>query len=827
MPNAITDPPNEDYDFGYEFDYSTWTADTDILLCNVPWDAAYKDTVHFENTDELNKYLDDSPRRRTRLRGTYARVDAPISIDIPFAAATRYNYVRVYNPAQPSVISQDVPKYYYYFILATQHVNTNHTRIIVQLDVWQTYVRQAVLGRCYLERGHLGIANKNNFQNYGRDYLTVPEGLDTGSEYVIVDRVTKPVMSLTNSSNEVGHAILIATTLDLSAPPGDKKAPNINTAKGGQFQGLPSGASYYIFTSQQDFMNFMNTYSKYPWVTRSIISITVIPSFLRYYTPGHLGVKLPFGGYKAPSSTVGNQQRIYKTNWRNDTKLLNAIPPRLRHLKKFWTFPYMAMRISSNTGQQVILRPENWKDANGYYRELVSLLPPNQRVAVAPMYYNSTGAPENTTSVQGDGMDRMVSIGNFPTLALVNDEAILFMAQNANTLAFGQSSAEWSQSKALRGNQTAYDNASKGIAAGGALTENALSAQRQALGIGNDLSTSQAILNSIGGTGTGAALGLIGGGAGAAVGAAAGLAGGIASNLGTMFQQDANNKQYNASASGARGANDINAGLSSSIRDSNKSLGDWAARGDYMNDIMGQKARVQDAQLTPPSSAGQVGGEAMNLLMNQAEFRFEVLMPDQATIQAIGDVWLRYGYAVERYVQVPPTLQAMTHFTYWKMHETYLRSGDMPEGYKNTLRGILEKGVTVWAKPEYIGVIDPAINRPLDDIYIDGYVPPEVDPEPEPEPPVDPTKRKRKSMALVYATVDTNPATPGNVWGMGGDSAGTPANWQETRDLTRATAWLKALDQDEPIGMGDAEFFALKGDYLSPLSTAEIPGETP
>ena len=60
----------------------------------------------------------------------------------------------------------------------------------------------------------------------------------------------------------------------------------------------------------------------------------------------------------------------------------------------------------------------------------------------------------------------------------------------------------------------------------------------------------------------------------------------------------------------------------------------------------------------------------------------------------------------------------MTKFTYWKLSETYIKTGPMPEGFKQAIRGIFEKGVTVWADPTYIGTTDLAENKPLEGITL-------------------------------------------------------------------------------------------------------------
>jgi hypothetical protein len=55
-------------------------------------------------------------------------------------------------------------------------------------------------------------------------------------------------------------------------------------------------------------------------------------------------------------------------------------------------------------------------------------------------------------------------------------------------------------------------------------------------------------------------------------------------------------------------------------------------------------------------------------------------------------------------------MMVMEKFTYWKMSETYIKASTIPEGFKQTIRGIFEKGVTIWASPYDIGVIDIADN---------------------------------------------------------------------------------------------------------------------
>lgn len=838
--NQLKDGPNDNYNFGYDFDYAVWSANTDITLTNVPWNNDYRDIVYFETTNDLNNYINRNTSANITLKGTYAKATEPILLSTPFNVANRFNYVRVYNPAQP--IQGDTPKYFYYFITDVRYVAPNTTAIIVQLDVVQTYIRNVRFGRSYIERGHIGIANEDNYRNYGRDFLTVPEGIDVGDSYQIVRRQRRQVINRAGKTSTshindapVGASILVVTTVDLKADPGTRDNPKLVSARGSWSGGLVSGAAMYLFKTEYDFVNFMARYAQYPWVTQGIISISYIPAWSRYYSDAHLGARLPFGGYEFPSAGGGDRPfNIVEYNnvgsggdFRNDVLIRRHIGPRYEHLMKFRTFPYLAIRVASNTGQQVILQPERWNSKGGQMKEMFAIAPPNSRVSVFPFGYDSSvDAAEGWDAgpYLGSDLDYAVSISNFPTVPLVNNQAILYMAQNAHSTAYGYQAASWAQQRALRGNEVSYDQATAGIRAGSDLAENQLAGARRDLGIGNEISAQQALTRNIQTVGGGIAGGAaVGGAAGAAIGAVGGLASAVFDNVGTLINQGGNSQRYASMAQTVRGATAISGALGETVRDTNKQLSDFAARGDYENTIAGLNAKIQDAQLSAPSVVGQQGGEPFNVINGIADFRVEVLMPSQGIINAVGEYWLRYGYAVNRFSLIPQNLKVMTKFTYWKLKETYIRAGDMPETFKQALRGILEKGVTVWNDPDDIGVVDPADNKPLQGIKLDGYVPPEPDPEPTPEPPI---AKKRNKKMIVFSSVDQTPSSPGNVWALAGTSPGTDANFIETRNASEAAQWLEFCQADSPVGIDWITYQEYRDTYRGPIATYEyVPSE--
>lgn len=828
------DPANTGYNAGDTFDYEVWTADTELTLCNVRWDAVYKDAWFPATTNELNEWIDANGDTTTISNAMYARIDEPISIDMPLGRAQRYNYIRVFNPAQPTT-SPDSPKYYYYFIRGVRHINPETTEIVVQLDVWQTYIRLIQFGRAYIERGHAGIANEVNFRNHGRDFLTVAEGLDTGSEYMNVSIKRRKVMAKNPAGrpDDEGISILAISTVDLHGDLGDRVDPKNPSAKPTGIQGMPSGAAAFIWESASEFMAFMVDFSTKPWATSGLVSITLIPSVKRYLANGQtLGQMLGQKNAITRSYSVNGFNPFYSRkamfpNWRESTEIVNYIPPRYRHLKKFLTSPYCQIEMTFGTGSAIVLKPESWNADDAPILELISIMPPNQRMAIIPAGYNGrnkiddgdrgigTQVRNDWPELQGDGLDMALFLSGFPTIPIVNNGQIQYLASNAKGIASQYSSNSWAQQRALQGNQVSFDQATAGINAGNALANNAISADQQQTAIQMELASQQALLNLFGGTAAGAGMGAFAGPAGAIAGGVGGLVSGGLGMIGSGMQADAANKSLAARTNTAGSNRDINAGLGSTMRDSNKGLADWAARGDYANQRAALDAKIQDTAMIPHGTSGQFGGESFNLANDLVDLTLKFKMLDQASISVIGEYWLRYGYPVRRSARIPNDLRVMSKFSYWKLSEVYIITGGMPESHKQTLRGILEKGVTVWTNPDDIGEIDFADNVPIPGYTLEGYIPPDWEPEPEPEVPIKPKKRNKKM--LVYATNDG-----GMKYALAGSAPGTTANFLKTESTTLAESWLDACGVTEPVLLDVATFYDYEVQYLSPVSTLEV-----
>lgn len=722
--SAIKDSPNT-YDFGYDFNYANWSMGTEVNLVNVPWNNNYRDIVKFDSKAALDTYIDSLETAGISLDNiSYLKTTIPIRLDIPFNVAYAFNYLRAKNPLQP--ITGDVVRNYYYFINDVNYIAPNTTEFVIQLDVWQTFGYDVQFGNSYVERGHIGIANSNAFDNHGRDYLTVPEGIDTGSEYQVA---TVKHEQISAGSND--YDIMAVSAVDLTADAGTVSSPNLVSAGGSVIQSIVSGADIYVWHSSSDFTRFLQANADKPWVTQSILAVYLIPAITRYYPDFAYAADAPTFGTRVNEITPGiSPTHTIFPGWRDSTEILNLIPERYRGLRKLFTYPYMVIELTTWSATPIILKPESWADDDATVREFASLVPGSQRVAFIPAKYNRNPdsiinpVPNGSDDDGGEYLDLMSIITNFVTVPIVNDMAISYLASNKNGIAFQYSSADWSQQRALRGNSISYDQASSAIDLSRNLNRLNV-AGSQSSTANQNLAISQGVSNNMV---FGALSNVLGGGMagakGGPMGVAAGVAGGVANAIPSTLAnqasagvaQDLNTRQNSLQNIIANTTNNAATRQQSYIRDTNKDLADWGARGDYENSVAGINAKVNDSRMIQPSTNGQFGGDAFNLINTAYEVSLRWKMLDNASMTIVGEYWLRYGYAIHKFMQIPSTLMVMSKFTYWKLTESYILTSAMPESFKQIIRGIFEKGVTVWKTPSDIGQIDIADNVPLEGI---------------------------------------------------------------------------------------------------------------
>lgn len=695
---------------------NTWPVGTEITLMQVPWDANYRDIVIWDDVRQRNTYLDAQALSGTGWRSkrfSYCRPNDPISVPVPYSAAYKYNYVVVQNPMQP-VDGEEQPLKLCYFILSTDYVAPGTTQLTLQLDVIQTYQFGVCLGNMFVERGHMGVSNavfKNGVQNlqgqYLRKYLNVPEGLDVGDSYVMANHEWYP---LTDASTfDIGKIIIISSA-DLAADPGTVDSPNLNVADGQNADGIPSGCNVYSMTLST-FKAMLNAMKEKSWVAQCIQSVSTFPARLLSAGTdvqlfGNSGITVQFLG---ETDTLELPLKTYATTGNIYQQLSNGVPDGYHDLYKAYTYPYSVIELTAYNGNSVFVKPELVYGNTLALTVIGCAVAPFARIGVFPTNYGQAfegGQPVNYNQYtwhgfdgsdhtgvipSGDFLDSCLWLADFPQFSIVNSNYITYLASTAHTRAYQYESAGWQNAKSNAASDLAYTQAMNQTALNEAnrYDQGPIGAPQIANYAGQAMGAIESGLNRLTGQQSVSSNEVT-------------LAG--AANY--LAQRQTGNLAFNATQD-----------LSRQVAGQNLDYAKYAARGDYANQIAAINATVQDAALQAPSTVGQMGGQGFMWKNGLVGFAVNYKTAGGAAMRTVCDFWARYGYKIQRFYNFGnakmTALKIMNHFSYWKVSETYITCAKANEAEKDAIRGVLEKGVTVWGNPSEIGNIAPVVNTPL------------------------------------------------------------------------------------------------------------------
>ena len=691
-----------------------WPTGSHVRLLTVPWDSAYRDVVAWESAEARDAWFAKQSGSWFASNFQNIRPGEPISVPVPYSSVYRYNYIVVTNPQQP-VEDEGPARSYFYFVTGAQYLSPQATRLTVQLDVMTTYAGGIKYGRAYVDRGHIAMANANAQAQDGQTlnrYLSLPEGVDVGSEYVPCAREFIKL-----ESTEHPPKIVIISTANLAAPPGTTAAPNLNVADGQIVDGLPSGCNVY-WCPIDTFKPMMDALKDKSWVAQCIIAIYAFPGALLTDGPAvkmfGTGPELHFCG------TTSNYNAGDEAYWDTEN-MFGQLAKGLgdaADVRKLYSYPYSVIELSTLTGNPVFLKPNLVRGNHLAIQWLGCVLAPFAKAGFFPENY---GDPEGRTGsisysyidfegktktgsiAAGDFLDTAVWVSDFPQFSFVNNNYLTYLASTTHTRQYQYQSAGWQLSRANLQAGTAYENANNTI--------DTLAANANATAATNYRTANATLGTSLLTTGISGAGDVGGSLLGLKFGDAISGATGAASSAITAMTVNDNAQAQNATTlqNALRSATtqQQNAG-----RDYNTAL--QSNQGDYQNAIAGINATVQDAALTPPSTVGQAGGQGFNYKNGLVGITVTYKTLSGAARDAVADYFRRYGYSVRRYLTVGTVrhMLCMTKFAYWRLVDATIVCGAANESERETMRGIAEKGVTLWDAPESIGHTAATDNAP-------------------------------------------------------------------------------------------------------------------
>ncbi len=709
MANTLPDGsrPMDIDEYENTHDYTMWQPKSRVMLCNVPWDSTYRDIVRFEDEAARDKYfesLEDKSETIVLTRQTMVRFGEPIKLAMSFDTACKYNYICV-SYGRPGN-----ERTWYYFVQDVKWAAGGVVALYLMLDVWTSFEFDVKFGRCYVDHGHIAIAAEKKTLADKREKLEIPEGLDIGAQYNIDSVEAKGIMGTQRPENGDGEqfsfSAVITSTVELESKwPDASNANDLKTARGSVFETFPTGTSVYIIPDGPRLPEFMNDISGYPLVSQGIVNITFVPYIPEFNNGSWITENnLPSGlikraiGFRVQAGLERDFLNV--PNFRDKFK----IPDRYKMLRdKLTMFPYSEIECTIQNGQVLIIKPETVNSNDLVFRRIMFLAQPSPRMVFFPRWIDTAQDPSSllpwaTPWRPDEYLNMALVLDGLPTTNIVNNQSIAYMTSNRRSIAWQYQSADWSQQKAQLGIQQSQATTAQGNRFRQQNTDqqNAQAGERTL--IRNIETGVSGATNGIGQ--------LLGGNIGGAIGTAVNTTESIAFNsINNSQNMQFNQQNTNLANRQASEANNLNVAYANQ-----------AMRGDYRNQIAGINAKLQDAKLMEPSVSGQIGGDNFNFATNNCYLLVKFKTIPQAALANVGEYFLRYGCSVQRFVRPPQNLQVMSRATYWKMSETFLSSATCPEPYRMTIRGIFEKGVTVYRNPDDIGNMDFADQQPLEGI---------------------------------------------------------------------------------------------------------------
>lgn len=406
------------------------------ILRNVPLENTYDHTLYFANASEQYTYF-ASMLYKNCTNYIYQRVNKG-KMRIEGKADNYYNcnYLMFQN-------TNFGTKWFYAFITSVEYVNNETTEITFEIDVIQTWLFDAHVEECFVERQHsLSDAIGDNI---------VPETLDCG-EYIFNDY--EPLLHYTDPQSgfiyTMGNKMLVVIAIvDVD-----------HNSDGKVYDGVYGSASLYAYDTD-DVQGINAKIDEYRQKPEAIISMYMMP---KIFLPT-LG-DVPDEPHKIPAHSDGWKQ-VVRPIPVNKNMTLDGYTPKNG---KMYTYPYNFYNVDNSNGQSLALRYEFFHDLHPEVEVNCTITQPVVATC-RPTGYKGLPAYDplaGTTSLNTE----TIQISNFPMCSWNVDAYQAWIAQNSipivlNTVAQG----------AQTGIAATYSAHPKGTIAAGAvgITANLLS----------------------------------------------------------------------------------------------------------------------------------------------------------------------------------------------------------------------------------------------------------------------------------------------------------------------------------------------------------------
>ena len=425
-----------------------FTPQTEVhLLTGVPFNLTYNNVRDFKTPDEQLKYF-ISKTKFTFDKLTYQRVTAnSIKLDINYNDLLDVNYMMFKNESIKN-------KWFFAFITDYEFISENTTRITYQLDVFQTYLFDYQFQTTYVEREHT-----RRYDNDGNPIInTLDEGLAYGSDYI----TTK--IKHYEQLDGIIWAIIVSK-VNLQTIPnksyGGSSVSNIPTPL--YFYGVPisaDGTNTKNFTingtTVSTIQQLWNLFTNNSDFVGSIVSM-YYTSYVPFVVTKQSNSAISVGSYAGSLVNFGGLTVFKFTGFKWGTLIpviFNNIYEQFPKYSesKLLMYPYSLIEITNFKGETFTLKMENITNPDGYGKELdlviLSSLGVTPKTAIIPRFYlNNTNFIDDNDREIND-----ISYGiiddDVSDIPIIDDYTASYIQANKNSIS---TTNKYAMDNALRG----------------------------------------------------------------------------------------------------------------------------------------------------------------------------------------------------------------------------------------------------------------------------------------------------------------------------------------------------------------------------------------
>lgn len=614
-----------------------YTPQTEVhLLSNVPFNYNYNNVMDFSNINAQTTYfLNKSKLQFEDL--TYQRVNNnTINLEVAYEDLYDINYMMFQNDKIPG-------KWFYAFITQYDFVSPRVTRISYQIDVYQTWLFDMKWQSTYVEREHT-----KRFNQDGTPVInTLDEGLAYGSDYIITsvrkyEQVPNVIWAIIVCKNDLmyygqGKKYGGTTVGNVQTPLYFYTVPVSLNGKNVSLNGQvadPIEDIFNLFTTQEAFVGSVVTmyYTSYMPFTLTSNETNTTIS-IRTLNGGTNNFEV--AGVKMVEITNNEWWSLSPQIYSN---LFNAFPQYSE--SKLYMYPYSLLEITNLKGETVTLKPQNFnfsidKELRLRLKSCISTTP---KTAIYPEnYLNSTNVSDQYDKDFEDFTCGIVD-NNLSDIPIIDDYTASYMQANRNSIATT--------------NKYAMDNANRGIIQNNAVNriQNAIMDRQQ------KYQESDAKWNQWGN--------LLDLHAGSAIKSGYELA-----------------KQYDLSQGQRIAMNQNNEIANTNLRiNAEQAIGMTQAKLEDINNIPPTISNLGNNTLF------DYGNKINGIYVIGKSIRSEY-------VTQLTNYFKMFGYKVNK-LEIPNT-KSRQHYNYIKTVDANI-VGNIPSNDLNTIKGIFDKGVTIW-----------------------------------------------------------------------------------------------------------------------------------